>query len=129
MMKEKINCKSIQRAIASAQPFSPSQLEHVNNCLQCSTLQQRTQQLDHLVMQATANSVPDGFCERFMERLSRDSSVGTETCKPIADNLMAVLAHSRLLRTIAISLGMALGIGQLIQIILGIFFVSMMAAM
>lgn len=129
MNQDKPHCKAVQPLITAAQPLTPGQLEHVADCQQCATLQVRMQQLDQLVNRATADLVPAGFNQRLMARLSREAAVQTQTAPPVGDKLLALFSHSRLLRTIAISLGMALGIGQLVQLILGIFFVSVMAAM
>lgn len=129
MRQDKTDCKSIQRTIAAARQPSPLQLAHIEGCPQCAALQHRFQQLDTLVNQATADLVPAGFSERLMARIPRATSARAETVTPVSDRLLAAFSHSRLLRNIAIALAMVLGIGQLVQFILGIFFVSMIAAM
>ena len=129
MTQDETHCDAIQQHIATGQELSPAQLVHIQQCRQCAVLRGNIQKLDSAFRQSTANLVPDGFLERFMEQLQQVDAEATEPYFPFSDKLLALFSHSRPLRTLAISLGMALGIGQLVQFILGIFFVSMMAAM
>lgn len=129
MTRNQTYCEAIQQSIAIGQELKPSQLVHIQQCRQCAVLRDNIQKLDRALGQATANLVPDGFVERLMPQLQQLNAAETEIYFPFSDKLLPLFSHSRLLRTLAITLGMAVGIGQLVQFILGIFFVSMMAAM
>lgn len=69
----------------------------------------------------------DNFLERVMKQIANPGVSGSYF--PFSDEILALFSRYRLLRTITISLGIALGIGQLVQLILGIFFVNMLTAM
>lgn len=127
MTQDKTLCEFVQRDIAIGQALKPSQLAHIEHCQQCAVTLSNFQKLDRAFYQATANLVPDNFLERLMKQIPRAGV--SETYFPFSDEILALFSRHRLLRTITISLGIALGIGQLVQFILGIFFVSMMAAM
>ncbi|MEJ2362781.1 MAG: hypothetical protein P8Z75_15460 [Gammaproteobacteria bacterium] len=129
MSRNKHTCHSVQRNFAAGCGLNPAQQLHLQHCPHCAQVAQQFQRVDTLVDRASENLVPTGFSERLMAHMPTLPAVEIAGDVPVCDKLLARFSHSRLLRNIAISLGIALGIGQLIQLVLGIFFVSMMAAM
>ena len=121
-------CDVIQQALAVGEQLSPLQIAHVTACAQCTALQREIQTLDSLVAQATRDLVPQGFIDRVMAQLPAPGS-RPDAGKLFGEKLLAMLPHSRLLQTLALGLGAALGISHIVQFVLGIFITSMVAAL
>jgi hypothetical protein len=128
MTNDETFCDLTQQAIAVKQSLSDVQLAHIKSCAQCRLQQHEFQHLDSLVDHATLNLVPDGFVERVMARLPTALAYpGDENL--LDEKLLAMFTRSRLLRTVLLGLGMAVGLNYVVQIFLSLFITTIAAAL
>lgn len=127
MINDDLNCNTIRQTIAIGDALTQAQKAHVSSCMQCLSVHRQMLQLDGLVKRSIPELVPQGFSERVMARLPAiAASANNENL--LGEKLLAMVSQSRMLQTLLLGLGMAVGFTQIVRFFLSIFIASMAAA-
>ncbi|MDH5649867.1 MAG: hypothetical protein OEY67_09455 [Gammaproteobacteria bacterium] len=122
-------CDEVQQAIAIKQSLSDAQTSHIEICEHCTALQIEFRRLDDLLEQSMIDEVPAGFADRVMAQITAISPQTQAIDDQVVDRLLAAFYRSRLLQSLLLGLGIAMGVGHIVRFFLGLFITSMAAAL